>query len=287
MSLAAAVTTTPEKEKQRRAVRSRDSESGTPGKNVLVRINSWVRVLPVCAAKRARAADRSAASAPALVSALLGAEEEGGPERAAVVYPNPLVLLTGFVGPPLKRLVVPITRLRPLLPGSDTAELQQLESRLLEALRTPSRSVAKETAEGSKAAADSLLSKGARSDATVQASPDASTSAEEVQGRLGENAVSCGLQEVPRQCETSTPAPPANGRASQTSGTLLMSGARKLEFTAAVGKAFRHATEGRMTRSELTVQLNAFTEDEINRGFVSLEAANKILICDELVFAIL
>ena len=92
-------------------------------------MNTWVQVLPESDGRYIKVSDRATAEAPALVSAVT---LEDGVGSATVIYPNPLVLLHGFVGAPLVRVLIPFRRLRPCT--ASNAELRTLEQRLGEAV---------------------------------------------------------------------------------------------------------------------------------------------------------
>lgn len=96
-------------------------------------LNTWVTLAPERRAKR----DRMAAATLALISALQ--LDEG---TATVIYPNELVLIHGFDGPPLKRITgVAFSRLRPAT-GS-----QRMHDLLMNAVRAAAATAASSVCE--------------------------------------------------------------------------------------------------------------------------------------------
>jgi len=94
-------------------------------------VNTWVRVV----SKGRRAVDRAASSTAALVTAVT---VEDGVGSATVIYPNPLVLIHGFSGPAVKRVLVPFERIRSYI-GNDVVELKKLEEELFRGVRTTAK----------------------------------------------------------------------------------------------------------------------------------------------------
>jgi len=202
------------------------------------RVNTWVQVA-AANARHAKAADRSAALTPALVSAVT---IEDGVGSAVVIYPNPLVLFHAFQGPPLKRVLVPFQRLRPFFGNSQ--EMQKLEERLMEALRV------------------------------ITSAPSAKGQAPSSRRQIEASSTLDHGDDAPPDVKSPDFKP--------------LKSKELAKFTVAVSRALRASADNRLARADLAATLaeDGFTSDLFADGLEQLQAANKIFLADELVFAV-
>lgn len=252
----------------RKKLRSIDKKMQPP------QLNTWVTVLPNTSAKGyIKVADRATAETPALVSA---ATIEDGEGSAAVIYPNPLVLLHGFGGAPLIRKLVPFDRLRPC--NASQAELQALEQKLGEAVY----------AEAKKKLSINITVSGGDVD----------------YGKLEGAAIKCNfgkqLVEEEEPLAPTTPEPTRKFRSpspaaltsatkeATSKGAASFSPKQFSNFTKAVSKALRKNAECRRALDELleeiAIEFSEFDEAMFRAGLTKLEALNKVLLVDGLVF---
>lgn len=259
-------------------------------------VGTWVTL--VQGAKRgSQARKTNAQKTPALVSAVFD-------ECVTVVYPNNFVLMHGFKGEPLKRVPdVPFDRLRSF--SRDDVSLQILEKALMTAVKagasnrpalfrqpaTPQRCQSLQVRVESSVPNDR-----ARSRSRSPMREDAPTTPQKPKSQSpSEQTCSRSLQrrETDEKLEA-TPAllsSPKRVRGAEKDAEEKASPKRRASLTSWVGRSLRVSECGRfnrLPRNELEVMLQSkgFEAAEIAAGLQRLDASNKILLCDGLVFLV-
>lgn len=219
-------------------------------------VNTWVKVVTENNCRKG--VDRAAAATPALVTAVT---VEDGVGSATVIYPNPLVLLHGFTGPALKRILVPFRRLR-AYNGSDKAELKKLEEQLFMGVKAATKSAAAAVPPGV-------------AEATDEVTPDSKADADaELEPR------------TPPRCRQ-PPSSPATAPKSAAVVSAKDAAKRLREFTVAVSRTFQKSGTEHISKAELTLALgDAYSAQEVQDLIIKLEELNKVFTMDEIIFRV-
>jgi len=274
-----------------------------------VKINTWVLVVP--STKHIKRADKAASQIPALVTMVTE-------EFAKVAYPNPLTLLHGFKGQALMTKQVPLECLRPC--KSNSAELELLETKLLEAVMAKVSASCIRTEPTENQSSPSGASAGLHKASTV-AEPVAVVDALQKVGAMelqedelqiveqadvlqqfdapSGGAVSVTLATIDDELSTPAPCTPTQPHLRRLMHSPVKDDARPLSgerlqlFTKTLARAFANAknqprSPKRLTKKEVAAELAAeeFSAGETCAGLAQLDAVNKICVLDELVFRV-